>query len=681
MFNKPINNILEPQFEILYSEAVKCAREDFKTNILDKIVFLEHSDKWKFIISEKEKINNLVVQNEHPYYASNCFDKDWLLTQYSSRYFLLNKDESVEFKESIYLGEFKSLIGKKIKELSDQIPEFSFNEFASGKECKYLDLDNVIFSIKEDEYFKIIDWRSEKIVDIVSYELELLVGNYQEYCAKLDHPLDFINKQLQVLEEELVEAVSSAKELKITFSKLFVFKGVDIESYKDELLMFNYSTFFDDRTEFKFISPVTIKQVLVDLTNKPVKLFSNEYVLFYTLRAFSSWLKSIVNGKLVQESFKYSISLDLFDQNCNEAEEELQVIKENIKDFVSNPTNSKKDIGDYLRNELEKQIITFNSTGDKSLFYLLGKEDRSELILDFKIDVLFNNNQDEYFKKVKKVYILMGVSFEVSELYKDIFQTKSVYSASSISSYVTLIDIINKMVFNKTIYNESQGLKVVFWSKFYNYLPVDFTFYKFIEKNILLFEESTTRLLNILDNADPNKKVIYIQTRLKELRQSEFKTRASNEKDTTFNEVENKYENLFKEFLSIEAEFIKETAQISPITFLPNQKEPLLELKEVVSFTTFVSKEKQIYVLKLLEDLSITLDGKYNLTERKKSALRGVVEGLRNNNVLPDIGIDKLCAIIAIKINLELKSKINVSNTSNNFKKDAEEYIKENPFH
>ena len=107
----------------------------------------------------------------------------------------------------------------------------------------------------------------------------------------------------------------------------------------------------------------------------------------------------------------------------------------------------------------------------------------------------------------------------------------------------------------------------------------------------------------------------------------------------------------------------------------------MLELKEVVSFTTFVSKEKQIYVLKLLEDLSITLDGKYNLTERKKSALRGVVEGLRNNNVLPDIGIDKLCAIIAIKINLELKSKINVSNTSNNFKKDAEEYIKENPFH
>jgi hypothetical protein len=681
MFNKPINNILKPQFEFFYSEAVKSAREDFKINISDKIESLEHIEKWNVIISENGKINDLIAQNEHPYYVRDHIEKDWLLAQYSSRHFLLNIDESVEFKEAVYLGEFNHLIGEKIDELSWQIPYFSFNEFLSGKECKYLNLDNIMYHIREDEYVKIIDWRSKKIVNIVSFELELLVKNYQEHCSKLDHPLDFINKQLQVIEDELVETVNGAKELKTTFSKLFVFKDVDLERYNDELLMFNYPTFFDDRTEFKFISPVTIKQVLVELRNKPIKLFSNEYVLFYTLSALSCWLKSIIKGKPIQEIFKYSVSLNLLDQNCNEAEVELRTIKENINVFACNPAKSKKDIEVYLKNELEQQIITYNNTGNKIFYYLLGKGDKSELISDFKINILFNNNQEDYLKKLKEVYILIGVSNEVSDLYKDIFDTKCVYSSSVAASYLVLRTLINKMVLNKSIFHEIESVKGVFWDKFCDYLPVDFTFYNILQKNISLFEESTKRLVDILDCADPNIKVLYIQTRLKELKQSEFMLRASNEKDVSFNEDEYKYENLFKELLSIEADFIRETAQISPLPFLPAQKKPFFELKEVNSFENFISEEKQVYILKLLEDLSITLDGMYNLTERKKSALRGVVEALRYCNFLPNIGIDKLCAIIAAQINLELKSKLNYSETSKKFKKDAKQYILDYPFH
>lgn len=681
MIGKPINHILKPQFNFFYFETLERARGDFKLNISDKIESLEHSEKWKVIISEKGKINNLIAQNEHPYYVRNHIEKDWLLTQYSSRYFLLNKDESVEFKEAVYLGEFNHLISEKIDELRLQIPYFSFNEFLSGKECKYLDLENTMYCIREDEYLKIIDWRSKKIVNIVSIELELFVRNYQEYCSKLVHPLDFINKQLQILEEELIGTVNSPKELKTTFSKLFVFKDVDLENYKDELLMFNYSTFFDDITEFKFISPVTIKQVLVDLANKPIKLFSNEYVLFYSLRALSSWLKAVVNGRPIQEKFKYSVSLDLLDQNCNEAEVELKTIKENINIFVSNPVKSKKDIELYLKNELEKQIITYNNTENKIFYYLLGKGDRSELISDFKINILFNNNQEYYLKKLKEVYILIGVSNEVSDLYKDIFETKFVYSASGAASHLVLRTLINKMVLNKSIFNESEGVKDIIWDKFCNYLPLDFTFYNILQKNISLFEKSTKRLLDILDCADPNIKVLYIQTRLKELRQSEFMLRASNEEGVSYNEEEFKYENLFNEFLSIEADFIRETAQISLLPFLPAQKKTFIELKEVNSFENFISEEKQVYILKLLEDLSIIHDGKYNLTERKKSALRGVVEALRDCNVLPDIGLDKLCTIIAVQINLELKSKLNYSTTSEKFKKDAMQYIIDCPFH
>ena len=55
MFNKPINNILKVQFETIHSKAVNKSQQDF-TDIFDKIEKLEHFDKFKFLVSEKNRI-------------------------------------------------------------------------------------------------------------------------------------------------------------------------------------------------------------------------------------------------------------------------------------------------------------------------------------------------------------------------------------------------------------------------------------------------------------------------------------------------------------------------------------------------------------------------------------------------------------------------------------------------
>ena len=94
-----------------------------------------------------------------------------------------------------------------------------------------------------------------------------------------------------------------------------------------------------------------------------------------------------------------------------------------------------------------------------------------------------------------------------------------------------------------------------------------------------------------------------------------------------------------------------------------------------------VSKEKQIYILKLLEDLSITVSGKSVLSTRKKGALRGVVEALREKMIIPNKGIAMLCNLIAVEINLELNSELDASTTSENYKKEALKYINNNPLH
>jgi hypothetical protein len=83
----------------------------------------------------------------------------------------------------------------------------------------------------------------------------------------------------------------------------------------------------------------------------------------------------------------------------------------------------------------------------------------------------------------------------------------------------------------------------------------------------------------------------------------------------------------------------------------------------------------------MLEDLSITNNGKSVLSERRKGAIRGIVESLKENSILPNINLDKLCKLIAAKIQLELNSKLDFSTTSNEYYKKANEYIKSNPLH
>jgi hypothetical protein len=265
-------------------------------------------------------------------------------------------------------------------------------------------------------------------------------------------------------------------------------------------------------------------------------------------------------------------------------------------------------------------------------------------------------------------------------IFKDIFDDDLVNVDSFLSDHIVINEIIREIIIDKCSFNEFEDILTGFYTVSGMGISFDLQFYDQNKKYRKIFRRSLSRLVEVLDRAETSKKVIYLQTRLKDLKYRELNL------ILTYNNVKDSvggdnYPNLFKKLLSIEADFIKETAQVCPLPFLPTQKKPFFELKEISSFENFISKEKQIYVLKLLEYLSITLDGKYNLTERKKSALRGVVEALRDCNVLPDIGLDKLCAIIAIRINLELKSKLNYSTTSKKFKDNAMQYIIDYPFH
>lgn len=682
MLNKPINTILKAQFDTIHSQAVQKAEEDFKTNVLSKIKNLEHFEKFKFLITEGNRIKNLIDKNKHPYYIKNHSSVDWLLSQFSSRHFLLNVDEFAELKEAVYLGKINYLTHQRVSDLKKQIPKFTYNDFLSGKECKYLITFDNQYNIEKEDYYKMVTWQSDKLIKVVSYEVELIVKNHQEYCSNIDKPLEFLNQQIQILEEDLIESLNDAKKIKRILSKLFAFKGFDIDSFNDELLLYNYPSFFNDRIEFRRLNPSTIGKVLTKLSSEPKALFSNEYIVFYTLDVFLSWLRDVVKGKSIQAPFKYPVWEDLLNQKIKEAENELQPKIDEIQDFVFNSTKSKKEIRNYLRNEFEKQIDKYNTIEEKQFFYLLRDENRNPLISDFKINALFNNEEQEYLKNLKEAYILQNISWHISLTFNEVFDSKTIYFKKDTGSHLMILSLTQDMVLDKELSIELDEAMDSFFKEMYTTsLPLDIHFYNHREKYSRIFEKSITRLQGVLDNAEPNNKVLYIQSRLKELRHRELKFRSFLGRKKDFKDKEDKYPNLFKEFLSIEAEFIKETIQILPVTLLPNKTESLVLEKETDSFKTFVTQEKQDYILKILEDLAITKDGVYNLGDRSKGTVRGVIEALREEHIIPKLSLKRLCDIIANQINLELKSKLDWSNTSDDYHKKAKQYIKNNPLH
>jgi hypothetical protein len=82
-----------------------------------------------------------------------------------------------------------------------------------------------------------------------------------------------------------------------------------------------------------------------------------------------------------------------------------------------------------------------------------------------------------------------------------------------------------------------------------------------------LFQESIDSLLNHLEDCDSTNKVLYIQTRLKQLKQRELRYGNLAKMEGIKHEL--KYTSLFKEYLELEVDYIRETKDINFIPALP----------------------------------------------------------------------------------------------------------------
>jgi hypothetical protein len=391
------------------------------------------------------------------------------------------------------------------------------------------------------------------------------------------------------------------------------------------------------------------------------------------------WLDEVINGKNVFDEYNFpNYQLEL-KKVQNDAKIEIESLVKTIDDFINDESKTDEDVKIYLRELLEIYRNRFNQIEDKKIMHLLSDENKHILLSFFTTNSFFGNDIVKVSKNLKENIIVNEMAWTVAVTYYDFFNTKKVFDDKNYG--ITEVSLLlNKMVLNRKLYKKAKKAQMTFFAEFNEFsLPIDIHFKNIQEGFKSIFSLALKYLQDILDDAEPSNKILFLQSRIKEIKQREIEMRLY-EDEFEITDDDFKYSNLFKQFLEVESEFLKETIVINNFA-LPKVVQPQLIENKSENLIDIIDVSKLDYIINMLEDLSITNNGKSVLGERRKGAIRGIVESLKENSILPNINLDKLCKLIAAKIQLDLNSKLDFSTTSNEYYKKANEYINSNPFH
>ena len=676
---KPINTILKPHFDNIVSASQKEAAIEFAKfkTIIDN---LNHFSKSKSTIDELSKIENKIQANDHPYYVKNHSSDDWLLTQFANRSILLNVDESDALKETVFLGEYRSLLWELQRELKESIPVYTYHDFLNGSDCRYFfELDH-FYNITEQDYYCIREWQAENVREVVLHDYSLLIKEIQRHCTTLLQPLEFLKTE-NIKIDDLMKS-STADELLNKMSRLTAFSRVQIPRFNKDRLGKTHRIFTSETTQLDYseICPRSLNPSLLSIKFSANEFAGNEITIFQTINKYQDWIERVINGQPVQNPEKdpeWDLLLEEI-QTASEAaiEKEESAIYDHTEKFNDQPAELKK----YLIDRFNFYRSKFNAYEEKYFFHLFTDDKKQLLRRMFITNAFFSNDLTGLSTALLNALTIHGCLWSIVGIYGHEFDThKMDLPTGPASSHIEILSLLNQMILDKESYEVMNQSMDDFGTQFEQYmLPFELHILNQVDVWRKQFFKAMNRLEEILDNADQTNKIHYLQSRIKDLRHRELRLREYyTEFDKTLDK-EGTYLNLFKEFLIIEAAYVRETSDlqisnsISASTDLPIIKQHPRNLEDLVD------RRKKDFVFQILEDLSVTKSKVSILSERKKGALRGIIEALRENNILPNISLELLCKITAAEIQMGLKSKLDYSSISDEFKKKAVKYISAN---
>ncbi|CAN5348675.1 hypothetical protein BH09BAC2_BH09BAC2_15500 [soil metagenome] len=675
---KPINSSIKNHFEMLLQKADEKAVSAFHKNYQVKAKKLDHFNRLKLLIEEGKKLDTIIKNHDYPYYIQNHSSKDWLLTQFASRTFLLNIDESEAFIDAVYIGKYRGLISEAKTPLKDEIPQYSYDKFINNDNCPYFSNFNHYHNLSEEDYYKIKDWQSDALIKVVEYEYKMLVRKIQAHCKTLSNPIEFIVSEKEKIENNLDNARESSVEIKKILADLFIFRNESLDIFNDALLVENFKIYKSEQIVWKDIKPQKLAPLLTKIDKKSKRIISNEQTIFYTINKVADWFELVINGQALQAEIIEPDWDALLNEVKEKAATEVALLTEKVEDYVYNPDLSKDEIKDYLIEQLEVYRHKFNAFEKKYFFHILREEKQFILRRMFITNSFFGNDLKGQLEGIYESTIIHEISWLIVQVYNEIFETHKIDYPNKDEAHFEIMSLLHQMVLDKELYEDLHNSLDDFMEHFHQYfLPIEIHFQNQREAMSNLFRKAIDRLQNILDDAEGSNKILFLQSRLKQLRQRELQIKEFRH-DKDFNKKDYKYSKLFKEFLQIEAEFINQTKDINVMPAIAYGKQVLLPAASTQTFDTILPNEKGAFVLQMLEDLGITVNNKSTIGERQKGCIRGIVESLKDAHILPNQSLEFLNNLIADKIGLVLKSKIDWSKTSDAYLTKGKKYISEN---
>jgi hypothetical protein len=517
---KPIDTLLKSHFEKLFKIANDKAANDFDENITKKIIELNDFDTYNILLKEGIKFDNLKKDHLYPFYIDNHSSVNWLLSQFANRTFLLNKDESEALIDSVYIGKYRHLISEHKEKIRESIPKYTFEQFINGEICEYFSLLHSVRNVSEEDYYKIRDWQREKLQEIVQHDSKLLIHYIQEDCKLIKEPLEIIKHDNEIIEK--IYKLTVFSEIKNLLNALFIIKYFDIDLFDEELLILNFKDFSNENLTWNLITPNSISLPLKNIEKQNDIIVSNEYTLFFTLNELKLWLEEVLEGKsLFSEVIDINWELTINDA-FQSGEKKAFPIIEKINEVAYDSTKTKKEIKKYLFELIHEYRRKFNEIDSKYYFHFFDDEKIHLLNNFFITNSFFGNNVKNQINLLTESKFIHDVSWEVVQTYYEIFEgARITFTEKKYGSSSEIYFLINKMILDKELYEEFHESSMSFFSFNKYRMPIDFFFMNHYDRMSSVFTKAIDRLQETLDESETTNKIIYIQSRIKELRQRE----------------------------------------------------------------------------------------------------------------------------------------------------------------
>jgi hypothetical protein len=601
-----LENIVEEKFDTIFNEAKLKAENDFKGNYLAKIENLPLFEKFKFVTQQKERIKE-VLETVNPFYSEAPDNYDSLLKIFAARVILLNYDESNDLFTGIYTSFLRNQLFDLYHELTQKIPKYSYEDFINNKfDPYYLELE-YLYHLTEDDYYKIKEWQSNKLLEIVGLESSLMIARLQEGLNAEIHPKKLLQNQKELFDNHIHRQTCDDVSELIAVLKKFVFlEGYNFNQLNNPETLTDFNQFNKDEIFWGKMHPTNINLVRKQyLTNKK-NAFTPSYMLFFSINKVIVWIEQVLETGNYFVPFVYPDLQLVFSDTMKKAPLEAQNKIVSLEKGFSQKKKSEKKL--FIFNVLEQLRHEVNQKEFFRYYYQI-LDNVTVLENLFVTNAFLDNNIEAHVNYLLKAFALKECIYHFWFLWEDLTgQIQIALEDDHSKDFLEVIQLSNSMPFDinlkkrigEILHNTMEDFSIY-------HLPMDFISRNTEEQMKEVFFDSLENLSTYFKTSPHKNKMAYLYSKLKELKKRQLELKRYSE-DINFN-YEATYTNLFKEYLEIEAEYVEKTKDLDFIPILNNlTSEKLKALPGPQKKFSFGIKPVSISLVGLVKQLCLQVD-------------------------------------------------------------------------